>query len=106
MTITNYANTGHRLYCANQSTETSYNDYCFYHASEKGVTINSATIAGNPANSIELELTLSDLNFAEDIFTDYEVSFRGVKANLLDGITATNKAMQFPDGIPVAISDD
>ena len=85
MSITNYANTGTRIWCDNQSTETSYNDYCFYHASEKGVTINSAAVVGSPANIIGLELTLSDLNFKDDIFTDYEVSYRGVKADLIDG---------------------
>ena len=94
MSITNYANTGTRIWCDNQSTETSYNDYCFYHAAEKGVTINSATVSsGSPANTIFLELTLSDLQFKDDIFTDYTVSFRGVNANLYDGITAQSKAI-------------
>jgi hypothetical protein len=64
MTITNYANTGHRLWCDNGETETGYDDNCFYHAAEKGVSINSVTISGSPANIMELDITIfSDLNF-------------------------------------------
>ena len=82
MTITNYANTGHRLWCANEETETAYEDNCFYHAAEKGVSINSVTILGSPANIMELDITIfSDLNFLDDIFTDFEVSYRGVNPN-------------------------
>ena len=65
MTITNYANTGNRLWCDNGETETSYEDNCFYHAAEKGATINSATVSGNPLNAIDLDITISDLQIED-----------------------------------------
>jgi hypothetical protein len=100
MTISNYKGNGSRLWCGNASTDTGFNDNCRYFASQAGISIDSVSVTGSPANAMTLTLSEGDVGFAIDA-TKTEASFRGVKPDSFDA-----NALIFGNGVPVSITED